>query len=512
MSEVLTELVAKITADASGLKKTLGEAEREVEKSGRTIAGKMQSWVKGNEKSLNTLAKGFAAASAAIIGGLTLSVRSFAQTGHELDNLSKQTGFSTETLSILKFAAERTGTSLGAITTNAKYLSLALVEAKDSGSQAAKSFQGIGVSVLDLRKLSPEDQFMKVAYALSNVKDQSQKVYYAQQLFGRSSAELIPLLAGGTAGLAAFEKAARKAGIVMDKDTAAKAEMLDLQLGFLGARMEGIKFTIAEAIAPSLLELADNFAGVLDKIASWIKDNPKLIKQVGELGIALGLLAIGVKAVTFAMNTNPIVLAITALVVALWFLYENWDSVVEKFNALSNWWQVTQFTITTNVRNAWQGFANFWIGVWDSIVTWTEDRVNNLINILNTLIGWVNTALSLLQGLGINWSIGSVPSASFAGSSRDRQFESTFGNASYTPDDASYAGSFASGGIVPGALGQPVPIIAHGGERFAGVGKSMGETVNIYVSGNVWAERDLAQILREALLDTKNRNVNTGIS
>ena len=36
---------------------------------------------------------------------------------------------------------------------------------------------------------------------------------------------------------------------------------------------------------------------------------------------------------------------------------------------------------------------------------------------------------------------------------------------------------FKDGGIVPGPIGMPVPVIAHGGEQFAGVGKSLGTTI-----------------------------------
>ena len=55
--------------------------------------------------------------------------------------------------------------------------------------------------------------------------------------------------------------------------------------------------------------------------------------------------------------------------------------------------------------------------------------------------------------------------------------------------------SFQRGGIVPGPLGQPVPIIAHAGEEYLGVGEHRrgGDTyiTNNYVSGSVIAERQL---------------------
>ncbi|MFW9991894.1 MAG: phage tail tape measure protein [Candidatus Odinarchaeota archaeon] len=69
---------------------------------------------------------------------------------------------------------------------------------------------------------------------------------------------------------------------------------------------------------------------------------------------------------------------------------------------------------------------------------------------------------------------------------------------------------FQHGGIVPGPIGKPVPIIAHGGEQFLGPNKMM-PSVNIYVEGFVGSERLLAETVREELQRVKIRNVSTGL-
>ena len=63
--------------------------------------------------------------------------------------------------------------------------------------------------------------------------------------------------------------------------------------------------------------------------------------------------------------------------------------------------------------------------------------------------------------------------------------------------------TFQHGGIVPGPPGQPVPIIAHGGEEFLGVGGSRRSTVvnnitNNYISGSLIAERDVDRRVNNA--------------
>ena len=68
------------------------------------------------------------------------------------------------------------------------------------------------------------------------------------------------------------------------------------------------------------------------------------------------------------------------------------------------------------------------------------------------------------------------------------------------------------GGIIPGPLGRPVPIIAHGGEQFLGVGGVGGggsSVVNINVGllpGDDMTIRKVARMVKEALGENSRRN------
>lgn len=53
------------------------------------------------------------------------------------------------------------------------------------------------------------------------------------------------------------------------------------------------------------------------------------------------------------------------------------------------------------------------------------------------------------------------------------------------------------GGIVPGQIGQPVPIMAHGGEQFAGVGGKLGNTYNISIGNFMGDESSLRAFSRK---------------
>lgn len=65
------------------------------------------------------------------------------------------------------------------------------------------------------------------------------------------------------------------------------------------------------------------------------------------------------------------------------------------------------------------------------------------------------------------------------------------------------------GGIVPGPIGQPVPVIAHGGEQFLGVGNTTGSTINISMGsflGDDASLRKFARVIKGIIGEDNRRN------
>ncbi len=72
-----------------------------------------------------------------------------------------------------------------------------------------------------------------------------------------------------------------------------------------------------------------------------------------------------------------------------------------------------------------------------------------------------------------------------------------------------FGGSFAAGGVVPGSLGQPMLILAHGGETVTPVGGAVaGVTVNVTVNGWVGSDQQIAARLRNELTRIGRRDSN----
>ncbi len=176
-----------------------------------------------------------------------------------------------------------------------------------------------------------------------------------------------------------------------------------------------------------------------------------------------------------------------AIMPSLEDLIEKVTFIVAKF---SEWAKVNPglITIILGISAALIGFGVA-IAIIGSVAR-TIVAVNAALMIMNALLGpagWANLAaagIAIVAAAGMVWGI----------------------NKLLMPENTGFLG-FQHGGIVPGPIGQPIPIIAHGGEMFMGEGMMPSQTVIVNVQGSVIAERDLAEVIRQVFYDIRRHNV-----
>ncbi len=295
--ETLTELVARITADATQLKAGLAGAEKSVQSFGQ----KFNSTISGLQAPLNRLSTSMLVIGTAITGMAVLSVKNFASMGSQLTNLAIKTGFSTTALSKLSYMAKINNTSIEGLEVGIRRMQSVLYDASKGSKEAAASLSAIGISVEDIIGLSPEQQFEAITNALADMEDQNTKVRVAQDLFSRSGTQLLPILEMGKEGMKAAGDEAQRLGVVMDTETAAGANKLDTSLKDIQVSLTGAANKIAQVLAPKVLDLAKKFTDIVVKVTEWIEKNPKLIDQIIEVGLKLAAFAVILKSVAMAM-------------------------------------------------------------------------------------------------------------------------------------------------------------------------------------------------------------------
>lgn len=206
----------------------------------------------------------------------------------EISKLAQKTGLSTEALSQLQYAAGLSGVEdLGASLTK---FNRSIAEAAQGSAAQVEAFKALGISVrnTDGSLKDTETLFGEVATAFTKLGDGAAKTSYAVALFGKSGADLIPLLNSGAAGLAEMRKEADALGLTIDEKTGKAAEGFNDNLTRLGSVVTGIGTRLASQFAPEL----ERITGLMVQTA---KDTGSVTKATDILATAFkGLVLAGV--------------------------------------------------------------------------------------------------------------------------------------------------------------------------------------------------------------------------
>ena len=170
-----------------------------------------------------------------------------------MDTLAKQSqmaGVTTESLSALAYAADLAGVSQDTLVTSMARLSKGMSDAAMDTGEALKGFQALNIDYKNIQ--STDDALLQISERFSQLADGTNKTAISISLFGRSGAQLIPLLNGGAEGFEKLKQEAEKLGLVIGGDTTKSAEQFNDSLTQLGSIFTGLANEIATAVLPML--------------------------------------------------------------------------------------------------------------------------------------------------------------------------------------------------------------------------------------------------------------------
>lgn len=179
-----------------------------------------------------------------------------------------------------------------------------------SGTYTA-ALGALGLKYEDLRGLSVEEQFDKLAFALADVSDAGTRAALAQGLFSEAGTELLPMLADGREGLAAMRQEARDLGLVFSQEAANQAAEFNDNLDRLWGSLKGAGYEIAEVLIPILNEWIPKIKEAVLGAVEWAKGHRDLIETIIKVTVVVGglLSALG-----------PVVVVLPGLIVAFQLL------------------------------------------------------------------------------------------------------------------------------------------------------------------------------------------------
>lgn len=218
---------------------------------------------------LGTSIKAFAAGAVAALsfGTVTAALKSSIDHMDELGKAAQKIGIPVEQLSGLEYAARLADVSLGDLQSNLSKFNRALGEIAGGGkNDAGAALKAIGVSALDANgKLRPtSDLIADIADKFASYKDGAEKAALAQAIFGKSGADMIPLLNGGRDAIKEATDEAARFGLIVNEDAAKAAEQFNDNLTRLQGAGQGLVQIIAGPLVQGLADLTDKMMGYIN--------------------------------------------------------------------------------------------------------------------------------------------------------------------------------------------------------------------------------------------------------
>ncbi|MBP1924590.1 transposase [Sedimentibacter acidaminivorans] len=263
------------------VKKSFGNASKQL--------SNMQSNIKNTIKAGAKLAVGIAAAATATVGSAVLMANKFAETGDHIDKLSQKLGMSRKSFQEWDFILSQNGTSIDSMGAGMKTLTNQVDDLSKGGKVATDAFSQLGLSYEDMAGLTQEQIFEKTVIALQGVEDTTKRAAIANDLLGKSGAELAPLLNAGADSVEAMKKQAHDLGLVLGDEAVDAAVLWTDTTDQAKRAMGGLFNTIASKALPGLQKFLnygiEKLPMLNEKISTAMTVAGNVFRWLGENGL-----------------------------------------------------------------------------------------------------------------------------------------------------------------------------------------------------------------------------------
>ena len=385
------EVEVEIGGSDTGLLAAIAEAKEQLQGFAESI----------NEikESVSGFGEAFAAAFA--IEGIADWVKESAEAGERLGNLAEMTGMSVEGFAELSGQAQLAGISQEAFASSTEKVERAMSEAIGGSKQQQAVFQAIGISMSQLSEMAknPEEAIKTLMITLGGFKDSANKTALAIALFGRSGAQMIPMMnelyeSNGKLNPEMKELKDRLAAMVPEQKE--NAESIKL----MGMSWQVLSTTVESAFMPVIKSVMSTLTTGIQTITTFITTNETLKKVFVDIGIVVhgfvDQMAIEIEIIKQAIDVGTELYHLISDTLVNGFL--TFKNAVTSFGAtilqyFKDLGQVVQDVASGDFRKA----AN------DIAKTWNElknNPITTLDNIKDSLTSMANQAVSTFEHIG----------------------------------------------------------------------------------------------------------------
>jgi len=206
-----------------------------------------------------TLALAASAAVAALGAALIVVGKNQLAFIDRLGKVSDVIGLSTELIQKFGFAAEIAGVSFDQSSVALRRFSRRLGEAKKGVGELRPALLEIGLTDTEIRAMSAEEALFALADGIARTTDQSKRLALAFKAFDSEGAELVAVLANGSAEMRKLFKEFEDLGVLLDRQSIKQVEILNDSITALIAIVQGAANAVLVSLAPALNQVVQDF-------------------------------------------------------------------------------------------------------------------------------------------------------------------------------------------------------------------------------------------------------------
>lgn len=201
---------------------------------------------------------------AAAVTGLGAMGKQALDTADNAGKLAQKTGLTTETISVLGFAARTADVEQEGLNTSLIKFTRTMDEVDGGGKKAAEAVRLLFGDENALQGLSMDERLKKVVDALGQMEPGARKTGLAVAFFGKQGAEMIPLLDDMAGKFDEVKARAESFGLVVSSELAAAAQEANDRMEDLKSAAAGAAVQFMTGLAPALGDIATGLLSTKD--------------------------------------------------------------------------------------------------------------------------------------------------------------------------------------------------------------------------------------------------------
>lgn len=323
----VTRLNVMITASTKGLSLGINKAQgmlRDLNRTARGVKRDMGKAFNGLGTQATRAFTGMGVAAVAAGTGLAYLTKKSIDAIGDANDLAKSLGLTYNELRVFRFAAGQAGVDAEKLDATFAKMADTLGTAFGGNKSAIQAFEKIGLSIADLQRMSPAQQFVAIANAINKIQDPSVKMAAARDILGKSGGSLIALFENAGEAINQAATALQQFGVLPSALDVNRIDAAGDSLNELGLYAEGAGNQLATNFAPYITAAVESLkswtaaaggvgpamdsliGGALDKMDSLLNKISAVQKAYNDFGAGLtgGIGWAADKAADFASATG----------------------------------------------------------------------------------------------------------------------------------------------------------------------------------------------------------------